>query len=81
MLEEYVDEARYASKSDDELLFAYDHEKANNDQYFTDGFNDGIQKGKEEMIKSMYENNIPIDIIAKSANLNIEKIKEILDIK
>ena len=49
---------------------------------FNDGKELGIQEGKElgiqEMVINFYNNNVPIEIISKSANLSIDKVNEII---
>lgn len=46
------------------------------------GFEEGKQEGIEQGIakNKINDNNITIDIIAKSADMSIEKIKQILEI-
>lgn len=80
MLEEYVNDAKEVSM-DEDLLFAYDHEKANKEQWYNDGVKKGEKQTQIEMIKAMYANEVDIGIIAKCANLPITEIKTILNLQ
>ena len=44
-----------------------------------DSFNAGIEQGKKEMVLNLYKENIPLEVIAKCANLTIEEVKKIID--
>jgi predicted transposase/invertase (TIGR01784 family) len=39
------------------------------------GIEKGIEKGKEEMARNLLSNGIPLDVIAQSAGLPVEKIQ------
>ena len=59
-----------------------EYERRNADllvQYETERnlINEGIEQGKEEMIKSLLESKIDYEIISKASNKTIEEIKEI----
>ena len=43
-----------------------------------EGFNAGIVQTRQEMIINFYNNNVPIEIIAKSSNLSLEEINKII---
>lgn len=62
------------------LEIKYDLRKA---PFYKDGFQDGEAKGKAEgkaeMIKNMAENGFPLEIIAKTAKLDVETVKKILN--
>lgn len=81
IVKEYVNEAKEVIE---EPFFgeAYDHEKANNEQWYKDGYEEGEQKGKLEktieMIKSLYVNKVSIEAIAKSSHLSVEEVKKII---
>lgn len=55
---------------------AYDHELANMEQSYEDGFEDA----KQEMIKAMYAKKISLEDIANIVSLSIPKVKQVLDI-
>lgn len=83
MVKEYVKEAKEVIK---ESIFgeAYNHEQANNEQWYQDGMEQGIEQGKKEktidIIKSLFKNDVSLELISKSVNLSIEEIKNILEI-
>lgn len=88
-MKEYVNEAKEVIE---EPFFgeAYDHEKANNEQWYKDGYEEGEQKGIEkgidqgkkentiELVKSFYANGVSIESIAKSSHLSVEEVKKII---
>jgi predicted transposase/invertase (TIGR01784 family) len=41
----------------------------------------GLEKGKIEMIQAAFQNNIPVETIAKMAKLSVVEIQDILYIK
>jgi len=41
-------------------------------------FNNGVEKNKHEMIINLHNNKVPIEIIAKSAELSIEEVEKII---
>ena len=43
-----------------------------------EGFNAGIAQKEQEMVINLYNNNVPIEIISKSANLSIDEVNEII---
>ncbi|PET38987.1 hypothetical protein CN271_30310 [Bacillus cereus] len=45
---------------------------------FAHARNEGIQEGKIQMIKGMYELGVPIETIAKASKLSIEEVELIL---
>ena len=44
-----------------------------------EGREKGLAEGRAEMIINLNNNNVPIDVIAKSANLSLEKVSEIIN--
>ena len=42
-------------------------------------FNEGIAQKCKEMVLNMHNENIPLEVIAKCANLTIEEVKDIID--
>lgn len=87
IVKEYVNEAKEVSMSD-EILESYDHEKANMDQHYIygkeEGLQEGIKQGKKEekidLIKSMYKNDASLEFISQVSNLSVEEVKRILEI-
>ncbi len=91
-MEEYVSEAKEVVE---EPFFgeAYDHEKANNEQWYEDGYEEGIEQGIEkgieqgeknkqiEMIKALYKNGASLELISKSTNLSIDELRNILGLE
>lgn len=75
ILKEYVSEAIEVVE-DPVFGEAYDHELANMEQSYEDGFEDA----KQEMIKAMYAKKINLEDIANIVSLSIPKVKQVLDI-
>ena len=46
-----------------------------------EGMAEGSVKAKHEMIQAAFQNNIPVETIAKMAKLTVEEIQDILNIK
>ena len=51
---------------------------AGKEEGFNAGINAGIVQTRQEMIINFYNNNVPIEIIAKSSNLSLEEINKII---
>lgn len=52
------------------------------EQYFIEqGIEKGIEKNKREMIINFHNENVPIETIAKSANLSVLEVQKIIDSK
>lgn len=75
IVKEYVREAKEVVE-DPVFGEAYDHELANMEQSYEDGFEDA----KQEMIKAMYAKKISLEDIANIVSLSIPKVKQVLDI-
>lgn len=43
-----------------------------------EGIQEGVQQGKIQMIKDMYELGVPIETITKASKLSIEEVQHIL---
>ena len=76
IMEDYVDDARYAS-SDEGLLRSYDKEQAYKDECYKEGREFGFNEGKIEIAKEMLKDKVEIATIAKYTGLTIEEIHEI----
>lgn len=61
-----------ARKREDDLLIAKLDGKE-------EGFEQGVEQSKKEMIIAMFKNDIPIEKISKCANISIEETKNILE--
>lgn len=57
-----------------------DYEKALRDIALENGIEQGKEKGKIEMIKSLYTNKVDLKVIASSAGISIKSVKNILGI-
>ena len=44
-----------------------------------DGELEGVEKTKKEIVKRMYLDNIPLNLIAKYSDLSIEEVNEIIN--
>ena len=84
IVREYVSEAIEVVE-DPVFGEAYDHELANMEQSYEDGFEDGVLKGEKktkiDMIKALFKNGVSLNLISKSTNLSIKQVEEILNIK
>lgn len=96
IVKEYVSDASSITNNDDDLKFNYDRELAAREElqyvFEEEGFEKGLERGlkqgieqgieqeKTAMIKSLFKNNVSIDIIAQSTDMSIEKIKQILEV-
>ncbi len=59
-----------------------DEKLRNHDAYETgkdEGFMNGVEQNKTEMIINLYNNKVPIDIISKSSGLSIKEIEKIVE--
>lgn len=72
--------ASYANMSDEEK-FAYDQDL----QVYRDYKNtidyakeQGEKEGRNQMVRSMYANGLPVDVIAKISKLSVDEVKQIL---
>ena len=77
--------------SDEEMYGRYynwkeEQEKLNNsiiaeerDDAKKEGFEQGIQKTKREIVLKMYNDNLPIETISNYTNLSLEEIKNIIN--
>ena len=45
------------------------------------GKEEGIQQEKEDMIKSLYKLDVPLESISKASKLTLKEVKDILNIK
>lgn len=79
IVKKYVSDAKEAI---DNTMFgeSYNHERVNMEQSYEDGYGEGIEKAKIEMIKKMFSKGATIDFISECANISIDKVKQILDI-
>ena len=50
------------------------------EEAFQDGFQAGIKQGIEKVIdaRNLYANGVSIELIAKSLNMSVDKVKEIV---
>ena len=53
------------------------------EEAFQDGFQVGIKQGIEKVIdaRNLYANGVSIELIAKSLNMSVDKVKEIVSKK
>ena len=85
LLNNYYDKMNRLSKDKEYCRMVWD-ERIDNNLRKVDAYNDGhiagreegILENKKEMVINLYNNNVPIEIIAKSANLTIEEINDII---
>ncbi len=83
-MEKVVKEAREIAGFDKVKLYFTEDEvlKYDNEIRYNDGFKKGLEQGilqnKQEMVISLYKNGVTLDIIAKSANLSIDEVKDII---
>ena len=80
-LQEHFDELLYYNR---EELYNYDDGKSKEEWIevgYDKGHIEGIEEGKRQekvnLVKSLIDNNVPVDTISKSTGLTAEKIKEI----
>ena len=90
VMEEFVNDADYASHNDGGLLRSYDKEQAMREQEHRDGFNEGHKFGsdeghksgfddaKVEVAKKMLEENISASVISKITGLSIDEISNLI---
>ena len=76
IMEEYVDEAEFVLS--DDLKESYDKEWALKDLGKQLGKEEGIKEAKKEAVINFHKNKVDKDIIAKSLNININEVEEIL---
>ncbi len=50
----------------------------NIDDFIEEGIEEGIVKGKAEMIVKLHEENVPLDTISRCAGMSIEEVEKIL---
>ena len=83
-MEKVVKEAREIAGLDNLNLYFSEEEvqKMDMEESYEKGYNtgkeDGIVQTRQEMIINFYNNNVPIEIIAKSSNLSLEEINKII---
>ena len=73
-MKDYIKEATTAS-FDNGFGESYDHEYADRQQSYNDGYNEGIEQEKMKMAKSLLKNNVDINIIIDSTGLTKEEIE------
>ena len=78
IVQEYVSDAKNFLIEEDDLKFNYDREQAMAEEMRKIGVQEGEQKKMTEIVKSLFKNNVSIEIIAKSTNLSIIEIENIL---
>ena len=78
IVQEYVSDAKNFLIEEDDLKFNYDREQAMAEEMRKIGVQEGEQKKMTEIVKSLFKNNVSIDTIAKSTNLSIIEIENIL---
>lgn len=66
-------EARNKALMDEAAKFAHAHNEGKKE-----GIQDGIQQEKIQMIKSMHELGVQVEIIAKASKLSIKEVEHIL---
>ena len=80
-MQEYVSDAKNFLIEEDDLKFNYDREQAMAEEMRKIGVQEGKKKKMTEIVKSLFKNNVSIEIIAKSTNLSIIEIENILGTK
>ena len=78
IVQEYVSDAKNFLIEEDDLKFNYDRKQAMAEEMRKIGSQEGEQKKMTEIVKSLFKNNVSIDTIAKSTNLSIIEIENIL---
>ncbi|PKR94357.1 hypothetical protein bcere0024_021260 [Bacillus cereus Rock4-18] len=53
----------------------------NNLEELQEGMEKGIEQGKMQMIRGMYEISVPLETIAKASKLSVKEIERILNLK
>lgn len=51
------------------------------EQGISQGIEQGIEQKQNDMVKRLYQNGVDIKIIAASANISVEEVKKILELK
>ena len=79
-MEKVVKEAKEIAGIDNlNLYFSEDEvQRLDREESYEKGFNAGIAQNRQEMVINLYNNNVPIEIISKSANLSIDEVNEII---
>ena len=79
-MEKVVKEAREIAGLDNLNLYFSEEEvqKMDMEESYEKGLNDGIVQKEREMVINLYNNNVPIEIISKSANLTTCEVNEII---
>jgi len=88
LLDNYYHKMNRLSKDKEYCRMVWDEridEKLRNIDAYNGGKMEGMEKGKEEIKKeiilSLKENNIPLDVIAKSVKLSVKEVRKIIDEK
>lgn len=69
-----------ARREEDNLLLArYDGEEVGLEKGIEQGIEQGMEKKQEEMIISMYNDNLPLEKISKYANISVDEVKKIIE--
>ena len=95
LMEKIIDEAKKIANELELDLYATDEEfrRMDQEEYFNNGLKEGIEQGikqgieqgilqkQKELVINFYNNKVPIEVIAKSANLTTKEVKSIIDNK
>lgn len=75
-----VKEAKEIAGLDNLNLYFSEEEvqRLDREESYEKGYNAGIVQTKQEMVINLYNNNVPIEIISKSANLTTREVNEII---
>ena len=80
IVQEYVSDAKNFLTEEDDLKFNYDREQAATEEMRKVGIQEGIKQNKITMIKAMYQDNTPIEKIAKYSEMSLKEVENILKI-
>lgn len=73
------DSSSQTAYEDREKLFLYEQAKLAHAEQ--EGMEKGVEQGKMQLIRGMYEIGVPLETIAKASKLSLKEIERILKLK